>query len=193
MAQIEIENLSAMAYANGFTLWHYRTQHPIEEVLAPGYFAPCSNRLRTGDFMLLGTGAPPTQLTFMAVYGPGDVRPAGPGVLGVPRPEHPPTVDSRPVMRQMFLLRKTTISMAYVLVELPEEEMKLNHGKLAVGKAWDIAARFGPDALEEVDCKIETERYTDEEREMARILSEEEYLVDGDSVHHNPVKRNVVT
>ena len=31
-------NLSVLAYANGFTLWHYRTGEPLAAVLAPELF-----------------------------------------------------------------------------------------------------------------------------------------------------------
>lgn len=45
----KFRNLSVLAYANGFTLWHYATGDPMADVLAPGYFADADNMLRTGD------------------------------------------------------------------------------------------------------------------------------------------------
>jgi hypothetical protein len=68
-------DLSVLAYANGFTLWHYRTGDSLERLLghwdaaepedaandnktagdnktddrAPGYFAPAAEMLRAGD------------------------------------------------------------------------------------------------------------------------------------------------
>jgi|DEB0MinimDraft_3_1074331.scaffolds.fasta_scaffold02622_8 hypothetical protein len=45
----EARNLSVLAYANGFTLWHYATFDQMADVLAPGYFADADNMLRTGD------------------------------------------------------------------------------------------------------------------------------------------------
>lgn len=41
-------NLSALAYANGFTLFHYRTSDPIEEVDQPGYFDEARPMFRLG-------------------------------------------------------------------------------------------------------------------------------------------------
>ena len=50
------ENLSALSYANGFTLWHYRTTEPATDVDATGYFNAAHNLLRVGDFVLLNAG-----------------------------------------------------------------------------------------------------------------------------------------
>ena len=48
--------LSAISYANGFTLWHYRTKDLIAEVDNVGYFNAASKMLRIGDFMLVNAG-----------------------------------------------------------------------------------------------------------------------------------------
>lgn len=55
-------DLSAIAYANGFTLWHYRTGDSPADVDNAGYFNEASRMLRVGDFILLnaGQGALPT-------------------------------------------------------------------------------------------------------------------------------------
>lgn len=45
--------LSALTSANGFTLWHYRTDDLRAEVLGPGYFAPAGNRLLPGDIVIV--------------------------------------------------------------------------------------------------------------------------------------------
>ncbi len=50
------QNLSAISYANGFTVWHYRTNDPSAEVFAPGYFAYSSAMLRDGDAIYLNVG-----------------------------------------------------------------------------------------------------------------------------------------
>ena len=34
-----IRDLSVLAYANGFTLWHYKTAGTLAATGAPGYFA----------------------------------------------------------------------------------------------------------------------------------------------------------
>lgn len=53
-------DLSVLAYANGFTLWHYRTQDGLADLLEcrggkpfagndNGYFSPAHELLRAGD------------------------------------------------------------------------------------------------------------------------------------------------
>lgn len=54
------ENLSALSYANGFTLWHYRTPDLAAEVDNAGYFNPASRMVRIGDFILLNAGVEST-------------------------------------------------------------------------------------------------------------------------------------
>ena len=46
-------NLSALSYANGFTLWHYKTDDERAKVCAPGYFNPAATMLRVGDLMII--------------------------------------------------------------------------------------------------------------------------------------------
>lgn len=48
-------NLSALAYANGFTLWHYKTTDLSTEVDDAGYFDEAANMLRVGDFVFANT------------------------------------------------------------------------------------------------------------------------------------------
>jgi hypothetical protein len=49
-------DLSALAYANGFTLWHYRTSDSAADVDSVGYFNQASRMIRVGDFILLNAG-----------------------------------------------------------------------------------------------------------------------------------------
>lgn len=42
------QDLSVLAYANGFTHWHYRTRDSLEQILS-GYFAGAAELLRAGD------------------------------------------------------------------------------------------------------------------------------------------------
>ena len=51
--------LSVLAYANGFTLWHYRTT--ADDLLTPGYFDSAQELLREGDQIIANTstGAAP--------------------------------------------------------------------------------------------------------------------------------------
>jgi hypothetical protein len=48
--------LSAISYANGFTLWHYRTKDMIADVDNVGYFNAANKMLRVGDFMFVNAG-----------------------------------------------------------------------------------------------------------------------------------------
>ena len=47
------KNLSALAYANGFTLWHYRTEDNIGSGPDVGYFDGASRMVRVGDFIFV--------------------------------------------------------------------------------------------------------------------------------------------
>jgi len=52
--------LSVLAYANGFTLWHYRTTDSCEAMVgAPGYFDSACELLRAGDRVMVGLAQPP--------------------------------------------------------------------------------------------------------------------------------------
>jgi outer membrane protein assembly factor BamB len=44
-------NLSALTYANGFTLWHYKTDDDAAVVDTAGYFNDAAGMLRVGDFI----------------------------------------------------------------------------------------------------------------------------------------------
>lgn len=49
-----LRNLSVLAYANGFSLWHYKTsQDTCLEVKGPGYFADAGHELSNGDMILV--------------------------------------------------------------------------------------------------------------------------------------------
>jgi hypothetical protein len=47
--------LSVLAYANGFTLWHYRTV--ADDLLSQGYFDQAQELLRAGDQIIANTAA----------------------------------------------------------------------------------------------------------------------------------------
>ena len=49
------KDLSALAYANGFTLWHYKTADPALQVDTTGYFNGAATMLRAGDFIMANT------------------------------------------------------------------------------------------------------------------------------------------
>ena len=42
-------DLSVLAYANGFTLWHYEARDLIADLTAPTYFDPADDLFRRGD------------------------------------------------------------------------------------------------------------------------------------------------
>ncbi len=51
-----VRNLSVLAYANGFTLWHYKSGgDSLREVSHAGYFDDAVDMLASGDMMLVST------------------------------------------------------------------------------------------------------------------------------------------
>lgn len=46
------KNLSVLAYANGFTLWHYASADAAATVAGAGYFNDAADMLRVGDVVL---------------------------------------------------------------------------------------------------------------------------------------------
>jgi len=60
-------NLSVLAYANGFTLWHYTTPDAPGDVDTQGYFNGASEMLRAGDMVLanVNTGGAPAAGIFL--------------------------------------------------------------------------------------------------------------------------------
>jgi hypothetical protein len=48
-----LRNLSVLAYANGFTLWHYKSASDDQQaVAAPGYFNNAGDMLSSGDMVM---------------------------------------------------------------------------------------------------------------------------------------------
>ena len=50
-----VRNLSVLAYANGFTLWHYKAGEDAAPVAAPGYFNDSGDMLTAGDMILVSS------------------------------------------------------------------------------------------------------------------------------------------
>jgi hypothetical protein len=49
-----VRNLSVLAYANGFTLWHYKAgTDRLSEVGATGFFGDAEDMLAGGDIMMV--------------------------------------------------------------------------------------------------------------------------------------------
>ena len=47
------KNLSVIAYANGFTLWHYTENATLATITASGYFASVKSLMNSGDIILI--------------------------------------------------------------------------------------------------------------------------------------------
>ena len=49
-----IRNLSVLAYAQGFTLWHYRAgKAPLAKVAAKGFFDGAADMFASGDMLMI--------------------------------------------------------------------------------------------------------------------------------------------
>ena len=70
--------LSVVGYANGFTLWHFRSADTAADVLSPRYFAAGRDLLRVGDFILVNLGeagsAPRSGILAVAAMAPETVH-----------------------------------------------------------------------------------------------------------------------
>ena len=56
-------NLTALAYGNGFTLWHYTSAEAITAVRAVDYFNEAANMLKVRDVIIVvDTATPATHL-----------------------------------------------------------------------------------------------------------------------------------
>ena len=47
------KNLSVIAYANGFTLWHYSSNETLATIVASGYFDNVKTLMNTGDIVIV--------------------------------------------------------------------------------------------------------------------------------------------
>jgi len=50
-----IRNLSVLAYANGFTLWHYKLGVGNCDAVDPGFFDDASDMLISGDMLMVSS------------------------------------------------------------------------------------------------------------------------------------------
>jgi len=52
-----VKNLSVLAYAQGFTLWHYKAPGAFLQTLStPGFFNHASDLLAAGDILMMSAG-----------------------------------------------------------------------------------------------------------------------------------------
>jgi len=75
------KNLSVLAYANGFTLWHYLTTDAASTVDDRGYFNDAADMLRSGDMILLNSSSGGS-IAVVASNASGVVDTANPTALG---------------------------------------------------------------------------------------------------------------
>lgn len=66
-------NLSVIAYANGFTLWHYAANEPLSEITAKNYFSPVCTLMNNGDIVIINANKD-TALRKVSMTGKDDVR-----------------------------------------------------------------------------------------------------------------------
>lgn len=79
---VNAKNLSVLAYANGFTLWHYVTTDTADHVGAGDYFKRASDMLRVGDMIIANLdtdGTPAAGIYFVASNNGGIVVVVGMG------------------------------------------------------------------------------------------------------------------
>ena len=49
----KVRNLSVLAYAQGFTLWHYKAEDVLANIASTGFFDPAADMLAAGDMMMV--------------------------------------------------------------------------------------------------------------------------------------------
>ena len=59
------KNLSVIAYANGFTLWHYGSADKASDIMSDGYFNDIRTLINAGD-IVIANGADDTRLIKVA-------------------------------------------------------------------------------------------------------------------------------
>jgi hypothetical protein len=53
-ARFAVRNFSVLAYANGFTLWHYKAgKAQISDVMRAGFFKDAADMLSVGDLIMV--------------------------------------------------------------------------------------------------------------------------------------------
>jgi len=74
-----IRDLSVLAYANGFTLWHYKAGNEnLAEVAAANYFAGAADMMAAGD-MVIASGDAGARFLCVAAVKKDAVATAAPG------------------------------------------------------------------------------------------------------------------
>ena len=60
------KNLSVIAYANGFTLWHYAADETLEAITTAGYFNSVKTLMNIGDIVIIN-GSDDTSIQVVGV------------------------------------------------------------------------------------------------------------------------------
>jgi hypothetical protein len=69
----QLRDLSVLSYANGFTLWHYRsTADTMATITAANYFAPASAMVARNDVLVI-VGSDGVRQSRVATVAPGAV------------------------------------------------------------------------------------------------------------------------
>jgi hypothetical protein len=55
LVPFSIRDLTVLAYANGFTLWHYKTNVALADVMSSNYFADAQDMIVKGDMIMCST------------------------------------------------------------------------------------------------------------------------------------------
>lgn len=65
-----LRNLSVLAYANGFTLWHYKAgMDQRSKLTAKNFFDEAKDMLTDGDLVIANTNTGPVMMAVMAADG----------------------------------------------------------------------------------------------------------------------------
>jgi hypothetical protein len=73
-----VRNIAVIGYANGFTLWHYRsTGDTLDAIVSPGYFEPARDLFALGDMLIVNSVNGSAILVVSDIAGPVMARLAG--------------------------------------------------------------------------------------------------------------------
>ena len=64
--EFKIRNLSVLAYAQGFTFWHYKAE-VLHDAVSPGWFNSASDMIAVGDVILVSSPEGSCLLSAVAV------------------------------------------------------------------------------------------------------------------------------
>lgn len=74
---LKLADLSVLAYANNFTLWHYKTTDTKPEVCGEGYFDTAADMMRANDLIIAnadGGAGPMTKFLIVTEVEAGKVK-----------------------------------------------------------------------------------------------------------------------